>query len=618
MSLHPDILTLADLALVPPVLNTNPPPRYGHDQLDYGMTVGVERTRGGRLWASWIGGGDNEKAFLVLATSDDDGSTWSAPRLVIDPHDAHLPMARSVIGGMPWLDPNGRLWLFFSQSMGYYDGRMGVWAARCDNPDAGSSTWTKPERLWHGFALNKPTVLSTREWMLPSALWPRELMNSSMVETLSEAGEASPFLDCFHELDAFRLGNVLVSRDEGKTWERRGGASFPCAVDFLEQTIVERRDGTLWMVVRTLSAGLWQSVSRDGGVTWTNGEPWLPHVNSRHFLRRLPSGRLLLVKHGHPVETCPKSRSDLTAYLSDDDGLTWLGGLILDEREGVSYPDGTASPDGTIYVTYDRNRDTDGEVLLARFTEEDVLAGRCVASGSALRLLVSRPSPAAVAARHAERKQSLLRRLVGDTDTPFVPIPQWLAWDGVGQIEMSKLNMNNGGALPALGVPLPPETTPAAKLQWKVLSPNESECLNREGNALTSLAPTVGTDGRPGFVSFTRISPPREGQVGYARTFLFSPDNREAIFLLGADYWMQFRVNGESLIDHSREIRPSWSPDLYEFRRDVPLDAGWNLLEIKVASGNLGFAFACQVGDAGDFKFSAEAEPPRGQGADIL
>jgi sialidase-1 len=576
---RPETLALADFALVPPVLNTRPSPRYGYDQFDYGMTVGVERTRGGRLWASWIGGGDNEKAFLVLATSDDDGATWSAPRLVIDPHDTSLPMSCSVISGVPWLDPKGCLWLFFSQSVGYFDGRMGIWAARCENPDADSPVWSAPERIWHGFALNKPTVLSTGEWMLPAALWPRELLGCGMVES---AG-TSPFIDAFHELDAYRLGNVLVSRDEGRTWERRGGTAFPCAVDFLEQMIVEKRDGSLLMIVRTLTEGMWQSFSRDGGVTWSTGEPWLPHVNSRHFIRRLPSGRLLLVKHGVPATTRPPSRSHLAAFLSDDDGATWQGGLVLDERDGVSYPDGALSPDGTLYITYDRNRDTDGEVLLARFTEADVLAGRLVSPRSTLRLLVSRPNPAAVAARHAERKKDILRRLIGNANLCFVHIPNWHAWNGVGTIEMSKLNMNNGGALPALAHPLPPETHPDAAHDWKHLAPGSS-----------------------GFVSFAPIAAPREGQVGYARAYVHSPAERPAVFLLGCDYWMQFRVNGQTLIDHAREIRPSWTPDLHEFRADATLRAGWNLLEVKVASGQGGFAFACQINDSGDLRFSLD------------
>lgn len=45
---------VADLALVPPTLNTSPLPEYDYDKLDYGMTIGIERTPKGRLWACWV------------------------------------------------------------------------------------------------------------------------------------------------------------------------------------------------------------------------------------------------------------------------------------------------------------------------------------------------------------------------------------------------------------------------------------------------------------------------------------------------------------------------------------------------------------------------------------
>ena len=76
---------------VPPVLNTQALPAFGYDQLDYGMTIGMERTPGGRLWACWVAGGDSPKAFFVLATSDDNGETWSKPRVVVDSHSSELP-----------------------------------------------------------------------------------------------------------------------------------------------------------------------------------------------------------------------------------------------------------------------------------------------------------------------------------------------------------------------------------------------------------------------------------------------------------------------------------------------------------------------------------------------
>jgi len=39
---------IAEHALVPPVVNTSPLPKYDYDKLDYGMTIGIERTPGGR------------------------------------------------------------------------------------------------------------------------------------------------------------------------------------------------------------------------------------------------------------------------------------------------------------------------------------------------------------------------------------------------------------------------------------------------------------------------------------------------------------------------------------------------------------------------------------------
>ena len=58
---------LLDRALETPRLNTSPLPEYGYDRIDYGMTLSIERTPRGRLWACWVGGGDSEKGFFVLA-----------------------------------------------------------------------------------------------------------------------------------------------------------------------------------------------------------------------------------------------------------------------------------------------------------------------------------------------------------------------------------------------------------------------------------------------------------------------------------------------------------------------------------------------------------------------
>ncbi len=367
---------VADLALIPPQLNTSPLPKYDYDRLDYGMTIGIERTPKGRLWACWVAGGDSPKAFFVLATSDDDGETWSKPRLVVDAHSPNLPMDRSVLVGNLWTDPLGRLWLFFDQSMHMFDGRAGVWAAVCENPDTDRPAWSAPRRIWHGVMLNKPTVLADGAWGLPISLDQREGFG--------------PFKGLFKELDPLRGANLIVSTDRGATWQRRGAARFPNP-DWHEHMIVERKDGTLWMLART-ARGIMQSTSADGGRTWSEPTepPGIRQPNARFHLRRLASGKLLLVKHGDAVDR-HEGRVQLSAWLSADEGKSWKGGLVLDERRGISYPDGFQAPDGTIYISYDRNRSTDGEILLARFTEADIREKRLVGPRSKLKMLISRP-----------------------------------------------------------------------------------------------------------------------------------------------------------------------------------------------------------------------------------
>ncbi len=346
-----------DLGLEVPSVNTAPGPEYDDSVRPGNMVLGIERTPQGRLWAGWVGNGDSPNGFFMLATSEDDGKTWSKPNLVVDPADGPDYTRRALVGNL-WTDPLGRLWLFFDQSVGYFDGRAGDWFIRCDEPDAEVPIWTAPVRIADGCTLNKPTVLANGDWLLPVALWTRDRIGGPGTDQAA-----------YQDLDGIRMANVFASTDQGKTWTRRGGVPFP-GTDFDEHMIVERKDGSLWMLARTKS-GISETISTDKGMTWTEPAPSaIQNTSARFFIRRLASGNLILVKNG-PISVRLPRRSSMTAFLSTDEGHSWGKGLLIDDRAEVSYPDGFQAPNGSIHIAYDWNRHRDAEILHVKFTEAD-------------------------------------------------------------------------------------------------------------------------------------------------------------------------------------------------------------------------------------------------------
>jgi hypothetical protein len=330
----------------PPKVVTDPGQyyKYSADSRRFTGISSMAVTPGGRLWVTWYAGPTpNEDAnnYVVLATSDDGGQSWEEV-LVVDP-DGGGPVR--AYDPQVWIDPDNKMWLFWAQSI-KHDGLIaGVWAVTTSDIEAKHPQWGQPERLTTGVMMNKPTVLANGEWLFPVSTWK----------------------DTDHSAKAF------VTADSGKTWSVRGGSNVPKDERiFDEHTVVEKEDGTLWMWVR-INNGIGESLSKDGGKTWTDCVKMrVEHPSSRFFVRRLQSGNLLLVKNG-PVEY-RTGRSHMMAFISKDDGLSWSRGLLLDGRTNVSYPDGQQAQDGTIYITYDRNRTTDMEINMISFTEEDILA----------------------------------------------------------------------------------------------------------------------------------------------------------------------------------------------------------------------------------------------------
>jgi len=336
-----------------PQVTLNPGAEFQDGARPGAMIIGMDRTPKGRLWGCWTGTGDKVDGYFLLATSDDTGTTWSKPRVSVGTRMDGAQIRSGALVGNLWTDPKGRLWLFFDQQLGDPEKRITNWFMRCDAPDAAEPEWSAPVMFAEGCTLNKPTVLRNGDWLLPVSDWHK------------------------------KTARVFASTNAGASWEERGCLQVP-GWEFDEHMMVELKDGRLWMLART-GGQPHESFSTDGGRTWSEARQaaTVQNVNARFFLRRLKSGRILLVKNGSPAERLAK-RTHMSAWLSDDEGQTWKGGLLLDERNAVSYPDGFEAPDGLIHVLYDWNRHTDAEILLAKFREEDVLAGKLVSQDAKL------------------------------------------------------------------------------------------------------------------------------------------------------------------------------------------------------------------------------------------
>ena len=341
---------------------TADPDRYGDGSRCFQGIPGVERTEKGRLFYCFYTGGNDEGSgnFVMLLRSDDNAASFR-PILAAE---APTEMTRTFDPCL-WIDGEGRLWLFYAQSYTLFDGRVGVWAAVCEDPDADEIRFGEPRRIADGIMMNKPIVLRSGRWLLCCALW---------------EGFASEYNDLPDE----RFSNAVVSDDRGKTFRLIGRADYPDRwID--EPMAAELGDGRILMLIRGRH-GIGQAFSDDEGATWSPGkDSGLGGPCSRFCLRRLKSGSLLLVNH-HDF----RGRNNLKAMLSKDDGNTWEGFLMIDERDDVSYPDVTEDDSGRIYIAYDRRRYDEKELLLAIVTEADILAGKPVTEDCRMKIVVNR------------------------------------------------------------------------------------------------------------------------------------------------------------------------------------------------------------------------------------
>jgi len=159
----------------------------------------------------------------------------------------------------------------------------------------------------------------------------------------------------------YRAG-VLLGDTSGTHW-RAGGLVAESIPRLNECTVLERRDGALYLNMRAYKAGYRAiSESTDGGRTWSEPtlDKQLPDPTCQGSALRLKGGPVLFANI--PAE----ARENISLRVSRDEGKAWSPPRRLEEGPSA-YSDLAECADGTILCLYERGTSRYNEkITLAR------------------------------------------------------------------------------------------------------------------------------------------------------------------------------------------------------------------------------------------------------------
>ena len=304
---------------------------------------------------------------LLLKRSADGGKTWSTPQVVWDdgPNTCGNPC--------PVVDEQtGAIWLLLTHNPGDTGegqikehkpgGTRTVWVSRSEDD---GKTWSAPTDI----------TTSTKD-----ASWGWYATGPGVgIQLRRGPHRGRLMIPCDHSFPGTRQpaegravedgSHVIYSDDHGQTW-KLGGTARP---QVNESQVVELADGEggLLLNMRTTSKAnrRAQSLSRDGGQTWTAPEYHAQLVEPRCQASLLrydwpngtEAGRILF---SNPAGT---GRTNLTVRVSRDDGKTWPLARTLYEGPSA-YSCLAVLPDKSIGCLYECGRTNAYEkITFARF-----------------------------------------------------------------------------------------------------------------------------------------------------------------------------------------------------------------------------------------------------------
>ncbi|MBS0663235.1 MAG: exo-alpha-sialidase [Verrucomicrobia bacterium] len=262
---------------------------------------------------------DHSPSAIAEIYSDDQGRTWSEPRVVVPTGPYQNVMSVSLLRLA-----SGRLARFYCVKRAKW---LDCHPLMSISSDEGAS-WSEPRPVTTApgyFVLNNDRVIQTTTGRL---IVPLAFHRSR--DTVDDPRSWDP-----HAVDLW-----FYSDDEGQTWHDSPtwwGLPVRSGSGLQEPGVVQLADGTLFGWARTDVGVQWATRSTDNGTTWS--APWptdLHSPNSPASIKRLPDSPVLLAifnDHSGRVPKPPEAgrRAPLVIAFSADGARTWGPSHVIED-----------------------------------------------------------------------------------------------------------------------------------------------------------------------------------------------------------------------------------------------------------------------------------------------
>jgi sialidase-1 len=260
------------------------------------------------------GDGDHASAFLAGRYSNDGGLTWSDEDIIILTNDLGLNiMSVSLLRLL-----NGDIALFYLRKKSLTDCRPILWISQDEGNTWGDEINCITDRIGY-FVLNNDRVI--------------QLKNGRLLVPVSQ--HAAPDMEWS---DSGRI-QTYYSDDQGRSWNVGNEVANPDDVILQEPGVVELKDESILMFMRTDSGVQYISISSDLGKSWSAAEPsGIKSPLSPASIERITStGDLLMVwnNNGGENKAIAGKRTPFNIGISKDEGKTWqMIRTLADDPEG--------------------------------------------------------------------------------------------------------------------------------------------------------------------------------------------------------------------------------------------------------------------------------------------